>query len=255
MTTKQIKRLILALVTFFVLLKVLVSLLGSFSQPQVQSNLELYQTNLLLHGAEFSPEQNRDAFGVESTEDLDKIRQAILGTNPYQNAQQQYEKIRQETKTTTVNLQTQLQQIIAIELDSPEESVITSIAQTSRNQQQVLLQQQISEAQNYLDDIDIRIGILQAQQGDTQAALDTWNRLSQLAQKDEFRQKASQVAGILSSLWDESPLRYSDSEAQAQLETYLDAKSWFRYRVLVQLYEKQGLQTKLVQLQNLQKSK
>ena len=245
MTNKQIKRLILALVTFVVLLKVLLSLLDSFSQPQAQSNLELYQTNLVLHGAEVQVEQNIELPGAESPAELEQLSQALLGENPYQNAQQQYEKARQETETNWANLQTQLQKITAINLGSSEESVVASLAEESKSQQQIFLLQAIGEAQKSLDKLDVRIGILQAQQGDRQAALDTWNSVRQSAQADESRQQVREVATILSSLWSESPLILPDGEVQ--LEAYLD--SWFRYRALRQLYEVQGKQAQLAQLQ------
>lgn len=245
MTNQQIKRLILALVTFVVLLKVLLSLLDSFSQPQAQSNLELYQTNLVLHGAEVQVRQDTELPGAESPADLEQLSQALLGENPYQNAQKQYEKARQETETNWANLQTQLQKITAINLGSSEESVVASLAEESKSQQQIFLLQAIGEAQKSLDKLDVRIGILQAQQGNRQGALDTWNGLSQSAQGEESRQQAREVAAILSNLWSKSPLIVPDGEVQ--IEAYLN--SWFRYRALHQLYEVQGKQAQLAQLQ------
>ena len=51
-TGLMLKRLILVVLTVAVLLQVSLSLVESWSKPQIQSRLELYQTNLLLHATE-----------------------------------------------------------------------------------------------------------------------------------------------------------------------------------------------------------
>jgi len=52
-----IKRLILILLTVLAILFAGASLVESWKQPQIQSRLELYQTNLLLHAAQWQPEE------------------------------------------------------------------------------------------------------------------------------------------------------------------------------------------------------
>ena len=54
MTLKQI---FAALLSAFVTLNLVILLLGSWQQPQIQSRLELYQTDLLLHATELKADQ------------------------------------------------------------------------------------------------------------------------------------------------------------------------------------------------------
>ena len=83
-----IKRLILAVLTILAVLQVSLSLIDSWNQPQIQSRLELYQTNLLLHAAEWQDEK-------PSSNGEDKsaltVRDAIIGENPFAAAQKQYQ--------------------------------------------------------------------------------------------------------------------------------------------------------------------
>ncbi|MGC1396735.1 MAG: CPBP family intramembrane glutamate endopeptidase, partial [Coleofasciculaceae cyanobacterium] len=94
-----IKRLILLVLTIFAIAKISLSLVESWSQPQIQSRLELYQTNLLLHAAEWQPEQNADA-----TANLAGARNALIGNEPFKVAQKQYEEARKTAETTQKNL-------------------------------------------------------------------------------------------------------------------------------------------------------
>ena len=48
-----IKRLILIVLTILAIVKISLSLIESWGQPQIQSRLELYQTNLLLQASEW----------------------------------------------------------------------------------------------------------------------------------------------------------------------------------------------------------
>ena len=51
----RIKRLILSILTIVTIAFISFSLISSVTQPQIQSRLELYQTNLLLHAGEWEP--------------------------------------------------------------------------------------------------------------------------------------------------------------------------------------------------------
>ncbi|CCQ63648.1 Abortive infection protein [Crocosphaera watsonii WH 0401] len=83
MTTK---RAILIVLTIVSLIPVILSLIASINQPQVQSNLQLYQTNLVLQAAESSS---------ENLSEFDQIRESVLGKNPYEAALKQYQDARQ----------------------------------------------------------------------------------------------------------------------------------------------------------------
>jgi hypothetical protein len=67
MTIKQpivvIRRLVLVVLTIIAIANITSSLVRSWGQPQIQSRLELYQTNLLLHASEWQ-DKNADAANV-----------------------------------------------------------------------------------------------------------------------------------------------------------------------------------------------
>jgi uncharacterized protein len=67
-----LKRVILIILTLIVLSLISLSLIGSWREPQIQSRLELYQTNLILHAGEW---QDRTA----DESDVKSIREALLG--------------------------------------------------------------------------------------------------------------------------------------------------------------------------------
>ena len=74
-----IKRVILVALTVLAVFLMGQDLLNSWNQPQIQSRLELYQTNLLLRSTEFqSSDSNTDA-----------ARKALLGAEPIKNALEQ----------------------------------------------------------------------------------------------------------------------------------------------------------------------
>ena len=99
-----IKRAILALLTILAIVQIGSSLKNSFSQPQIQSRLELYQTNLVLHVAEFksSPE---DDFDLNSAVD------SLVGQDPYSAASKKYQQVKEETVISRDTFKSQLEQL------------------------------------------------------------------------------------------------------------------------------------------------
>ena len=231
MTIKQIKQVVLVVLTFVSLSLAALSLFGSINQPQVQSRLELYQTNLLLHATEYQFDQSTD----DAQSDLVNLRQTLLGEKPLQTAQKQYQKARQETQTNTKDLQAQLQQLANIEIEALAQSNI---------QQQQILQQKITEAQSYLNELDLHIGILQVSQGQIDTAQETWQKLIERNLPEESVPQFRQTANTLRGLWSQSPL--TSSFTQEQITTNLDG--WFRYRALQQLYTLQQSDDNLTNL-------
>ncbi|WLT38035.1 hypothetical protein NON20_21020 [Synechocystis sp. B12] len=59
----MMKRIILALLTVISLVPFLLSLVGSLEEPQVQSQLQLSQTNLLLQASAWQGKENREHGG------------------------------------------------------------------------------------------------------------------------------------------------------------------------------------------------
>jgi len=252
-----IKRLILVVLTIFAIAKVSLSLVESWGQPQIQSRLELYQTNLLLHAAEWQGNITNVATSQEAIPDVTAARNALIGTEPLKTAQKQYEEARQSAEITQSKIAAKLQELssqeVAMSPDVAKEPLqFSPIAEApGSNPQRQQLQQSFSQVEQLIDELDLRLGILQAQQGETDAAVKTWSKLSNQSSVNTADpasvSEASlvQTAQVLVGLWSEPPRLLPDAESQIQKN--LD--SWFRYRALSQLYQLQQRQDALLSIQ------
>ena len=227
-----LKRLILIVLTIVSLIPVILSLGGSLSQPQVQARLQLYQTNLVLQASEFKPQ-------IKGQSEL-SVRNALIGEDPDETAQKQYEEARTLAQKGRSTLQTQLQQLLAGETDTVTElePQIVPVVEASNTKQQ--LNQAINEAQKFIDELNLKIGVLQAERQNIDEAFATWNEIILSEQKNDNAQTAMALVG----LWSQPPLILND--AQSRIEQ-LDG--WFRYRALKQLYQVQGQQQALATLE------
>lgn len=246
-----LKRLILAVLTIAVLLQVSLSLVESWGKPQIQSRLELYQTNLLLHAAE------GQSLVTSGEEDLTAARNALLGDNPFENAQNQYEQVLETAQTTQSKIIAKLEQLssnkdvatsIGDELAKPQMQIapIDEVPMTSQQRKQ--LQKSLSQTEQLIDELNVRLGLLQAQQGKTEVAIQTWNELIEqetLESTAPATTPSAQTAAVLAGLWHDPPRILPDAESKIQRN--LD--SWFQYRALLQLYQLQQRQDALLSLQ------
>jgi ABC-type microcin C transport system permease subunit YejB len=123
MTIKQpivvIRRLILVVLTIIAIANITSSLVRSWGQPQIQSRLELYQTNLLLHASEWQGKNADAAKSQDATPDLTAARNALLGSEPLKTAQKQYQESRQLAQTTQSQISERLQELSSKELATP----------------------------------------------------------------------------------------------------------------------------------------
>jgi hypothetical protein len=212
-----IKRVILIFITILAILRVASSLIDSFNQPQIQGRLELYQTNLMLHAAEFNPTN------LDQNLDVSKLRETLLSNNPYLTAQKQYEKTYKEIKTTQTKLKEQLDQLSGITLKSNGLELPTTRNLITQNQ----LKDSLKEADNLINELNLKIGILQAVRGDKKEAIASWGNVDN---------SLEEMAGALRRLWNDS--RELDPNLETLISDNLDG--WFRYKALVKLYELQG---------------
>ncbi|MFB8792587.1 MAG: type II CAAX endopeptidase family protein [Potamolinea sp.] len=250
MSDKQLivvfKRLILVGLTIFALFNITVSLIVSWGQPQIQSRLELYQTNLLLHAAQFQDKKTATTSTKDSTTDLTNAREVLIGKEPFKEAQKQYKEARKEAQRTQVQIAAKLDNLSSSEVSSSTDSTQPKLPVSTRAKlagSSLDLQQSLSEVKQLVDELDLRLGIFQAQQGETSSAIQTWN---QLINRDSIAKDSTrQTAAVLTNLWSNSPRLLPDAEAIIQKN--LD--SWFRYRALTQLYQLQQRQDALVSLQ------
>ena len=227
-----IKRVILALLTIFAIAQVGLSLNNSLTQPQIGGRLELYQTNMVLHVAEFKTDA-RDDF------DLNGAVNSLVGEDPYSAARKKYQQVRQQTVVSRDNFESQLKQLNNSPGDTVE--VTNTKASTARQKQ---LQQQISELNQFINELDLKRGILAGVEGKTKEAIAIWD--SAIERIDNPENRYAQTATLLKQLWqDKAPEPTSD--AIAVIENNLD--SWFRYQALAQYDRVNNLTEDLASLQ------
>lgn len=233
-----VKRLVLGFLTLLAIASVFWSLTGSFSEPQIQGRLELYQTNLVLYASQLKLE--------EENGDLNKVISSALGEDPKVTALEKYQENRQEAAIAKDNLQTQLNQlpeIITVDNQSDTSLLENKAVKTDLSSQAQQLQKQIADINKFIDEIDLKQGILLAKEEKITEALAIWEQL--ITRLDEPDDEYYQTAGVLTNLWQESPEVSPNS--QTIIEDNLD--SWFRDQSLEKLYQVSNNQTKLALLQ------
>ncbi len=239
-----IKRIILAFLTFLAIAKIWLSLNDSLSQPQIQSRLELFQNNLVLHVIELKSE----AVETENT-DVAQAIDSLIGKEPYSAASKQYQKARAEAEISRQNWQAQIKKLQLSATAEGDRSLVTidnnqQVGLDLARQQQIKqTQQKIAELDSFINEIDLKQGILYAVQNNTPQAVTVWNQL--ITRVDNPEDKSVQVAMVLKNLWQPSTSIPSNSEQI--LNSELD--SWFRYQGLAKLYQVENRTNDLANLQ------
>ena len=237
-----VKRLILGLMTLLAIARVLLSLGGSLTEPQIQSRLELYQTNLVLYASELKSDLGSDDQSVN-----DLIAKS-LGTNPSEVAFKQYDKVQTEAVELLDTFEKQLQpEVVVNQIEDKQESVAqdaiakeepsikvqnTSTRKASSLRQQ--LKQQVGDLTEFIDDIDLKKGILLAEQNKLTEAKKTWQNLIVDSKGKHYEDQHAEVASLMSKLWSDNPVLKDTATAKNTIEQNLD--SWFRDRALAQFY-------------------
>ncbi|MEG3863538.1 CPBP family glutamic-type intramembrane protease [Microcoleus sp. herbarium12] len=226
-----LKRTILGILTAIAIALVGLSLLASWNEPQIQSRLELYQTNLLLHASEWEGENNQGA-------NFTSARNNIIGSDPLNTALAQYQEARDSTQKTLEKNQSSLTKL---------QSAIASVAEdnTLNFAQKKAVEESVKQQSALLNELDLRLGILQASSGKTKVAIQTWNNLLERYKTDIDYDSSAATAQILTGIWSNPPQLLPDAEPRIQKS--LDG--WFRYRPLAQLYKLQERSKELVALQ------
>ena len=96
-----IKRIILSVLTVLAILLAGVSLWESWQQPQIQSRLELYQTNLLLQASQWQPQESEG-------KNLSAARDTLVGDKPLAVGGEQYQAARDSAVKNLDKAQAQL---------------------------------------------------------------------------------------------------------------------------------------------------
>ncbi|MGH1397328.1 MAG: CPBP family glutamic-type intramembrane protease [Trichormus sp.] len=231
---------------FFILTPIAVlfaasSLFGTLQEPQFQTRLELYQTNIVLEAQAWQPSDSQD-------DNSEVLREAILGEQPLEGATEKYEQTRESVQTNLAKVQSQLAQLRSTNQiptppkPLPEVPPTTDVANSQKEQQ---LEQSQRKMQQFLDELDLELGILQVKQGKTDTALKTWSDVEQSTINSQ------QTAAVLSGLWSDPPRLLPD--AQAVIQNNLSG--WFRSTALIQLYQLQQRQTALSEVQTVQQQR
>jgi len=217
-----IKRIILSILTLLSLIPVFFSLVASVNEPQVQTNLELYATNLLLQASEIraNPTDDPDF-------NLNASLKSILGEEPYVTAKQQY----QEAKKTAQKNLDELKKTFA------NTTVLSNASSPNPIEEKIEQQQQV------IDKITLKLSIIQTQTNETDEAITVWNNLiaNPSTQKDIIK-----TAIILKDLWSGSPQIPLNTEKILQEEL----EGWFRFKTLQKYYQVENRQQDLSLLQS-----
>lgn len=216
------KRSLLAILTVISMYSVFFALSQSLGEPQVQSQLELYQTNLILNAASLNQSSNPL---IADSGNVGNIAQGLIGKNPYAVAQTQYENALTEIKVSLGNLPEENKSLLNGE---------KAIASESPRQQ---LKQNITQNQRLINDLNIKLGIISAKENNLNTANNYWANI--------YDQQLKQV---LTNIWNKELT--IDDNAEEIVNKKLDG--WFQINTLAQLYENQNDKIKLAEIQSQQ---
>ncbi len=223
-----LKRIVLSFLTFIVALEMGASLISSLGEPQVGNQLQLYQTDLLVQASEW------DGSGLPQNE-VQQFRNAVFGESALESATKQYQEVRKDATTGIERLQQQIKASLAENGEQNQQMIATA-----KSQQQLVNQ------------LDLRLGMVEAQQGEVDEAIATWQKLAKnvaspnaLAQSADEAADEAIAANILIDLWQTPPIVQPDTEAIINSKL----KGWFRYSALERLYTLTNETERLEQLQ------
>ncbi len=222
---QSLRRIVLSLLTFFVLIKLVVALISTIDRPQIQGKFELYQTNLVLQAAEWKP--------TAELPGLEALQTSLVGKDFLKSATQQY----QTARKTDVQAIEKLNRSLA-DLPPTKPDPQSTPAQTT------LINKTIAAAQTEIDRIDLRLGILQAAQQQPATAIKTWQKIV----TDSVQSSSKNTAASLIDLWQNSSSINANTAPQIAAEINSNFDGWFRDRVLNQLYKDLGDKSELAQL-------
>ena len=214
-----LKRIVLSILTLIVLLELGASLIASFNQPQVGNQLQLYQTDLLVQASKW------EGSGL-SPDEVQQFRTTLFGENPFEAIAKQYKEIREDAAAGLARSQQQIQA-------NSEKNLLTPEATATAKKQQALV-----------DEVDLRLGLIEAQTEQVDEASDRWDSIVQRSGAN------AQVAAVLEDLWKEPPT------IAPAAENVLDngLRGWFRYTALKRLYGLEDAVARLDKLEAIERS-
>jgi uncharacterized protein len=225
---QSVRRILLSILTIFILFKLIFSLIDTFDRPQIQGKFELYQTDLVLIASEWKPTADLEGLGA--------LKTGIVGADVLKSATQQYQNVRSSDETAIDNLNRSLADLAPAESNANTKQSLA--IQTN------LINKTITAAKLEIDKIDLRIGILQAANNQPQQAIATWQKVITTSQQSSSKN----VATSLVEIWKQPAGIDKNTAPQIEAEITTNFKGWFRDRVLTQLYIDLDDRAALVQL-------
>ncbi len=208
-----LKRIFLIGLTAIALLIMGTDLIESFSKPQFNSRLALYESDLRLHLAEY-----KEAPGSSPS-----LKQLVEDSGaPIVAASRAYTDARQQVQSSLKTNSAKIDELKAV-------PITTSIAQAKNNDAIETAKGEQAKQQTNLEDLTIRLGILQTRQNNVESAQQLWTSLLTDAKTSSQTQ---QLATTLSGLWSE-PIQVSTTAA-TDLKTL---EGWYRFAALDRFYE------------------
>ncbi|MFM7437201.1 MAG: hypothetical protein ACKO2V_01145, partial [Snowella sp.] len=225
------KRLILAVLTVISLIPFFLSLFGSLNEAQIQSNLELSQTNLLLDATEIQNDLGELSQEL-SAEQIKSLEKLLLGNEPYSIAENQYKEARNSIQKNVDQLNNQLAKVAS--LANSEENSLRDFKLIQKNtSQEKLIEKNITKVKTNLYETDLKIGLIQARQDKILEAQQIWEKLINLESIDGQLDKIQKTAQVLKELWTNPAI----ADQNAELILTENLKGWFRYQALDRYYE------------------
>lgn len=203
-------------------------LIESFSKPQFNSRLALYESDLRLHLAEY---QGSDTQNPNLKQLIEDSRAPIAA------AAKAYEESRQQVQSS---LKTSRNQLTALQTKATAptgplvrpKANLDAIAATQAEQ---------TKQQTNLEDLTIHLGLLQIRQGKLESAQQLWTELL----TDATTSSASQtLAKTLVGLWSDPPNVVANAASSIE-----KLEGWYRFVALDRLYEVTQQQDDRTQLQ------
>jgi uncharacterized protein len=223
---QSLRRAVLSLLTVFILIKLIFSLIATFDRPQIQGKFELYQTNLVLVASEWIPTGDLEGLGT--------LQKSIVGADARTTAIEQYQAVRKSDELAISKLDLQSTELLASATDD-DRSTKLQIAAIDRT---------IAAARNEIDKLDLRIGILQSAEKQPQQAISTWQQIA----TNSPQSQAKTIANNLIAIWQQSSGIDKSNTAKIAAEFKSSFDGWFRDRALEGLYINVGDDAKLAQL-------
>lgn len=218
-----LKRIVLSVLTLLVAWVMGSSLISSLGEPQVGNQLQLYQTDLLVQASEW------DGSGLPEAE-VEQFRRAVFGENALESATDQYKEVRKDAATGLSRLQQQLKDPSELDAERRQKLITTAKSQ-----------------QALIDQIDLRLGMIEAQQGKGAKAISTWQDLAERG-TSKVLSDASITAATLADLWKDPPI--VRPEAAAVINANL--RGWYRESALARLYTLKDQTESLAQIKTAQ---